>query len=121
MLTGKLAERDGKLFVVYASPLDGAPKLRCLWWAVEKTRGNAYNAYRPEAGDTVRSTGDEWWTANREGVASNVGCVAFSSGKQADYIEEIDVPAPKVRKGIETRWHQGAWQRFSKRDGWIPA
>jgi hypothetical protein len=121
MLTGKLAERDGKLFVVYDSPMDMAPKLHRLWWEVYQIKGNAWNAYRPEAGDTVRSQMGGDWTASREGVASNTGSVWFPSGLQARHIEEIDVPCPKVRKGIETRWYQGAWQKYSKAEGWIPA
>ena len=34
-------------------------------------------------------------------------------------IEEI--PCPKVRKGIETRWHNGQWEKYTKNKGWVSA
>jgi hypothetical protein len=33
-------------------------------------------------------------------------------------VEHFDVPPPKVRKGVEVRWHQGEWQKRLKR-GWV--
>ena len=122
MLTGKLAERNGALFVVYESPLENTPKLHRFWWKVHQVAGNAWNAYRPEVGDTLRkSQGQNEWNASREGVASSTGSIWFPAGLPATHIEEIDVPCPKVCKGIETRWYQGAWQKYSKSKGWIPA
>jgi hypothetical protein len=44
---------------------------------------------------------------------------------QAAIVYSYDVPCPKVRKGIETRWYQGKWQKYTKARGWedlpIPA
>ena len=28
------------------------------------------------------------------------------------------VPCPKVRKGIETRWKSGLWEKYTKAHGW---
>jgi hypothetical protein len=39
----------------------------------------------------------------------------------ATTVETVDVPRPKVRKGIETRWHNSRWERYTARGGWIPA
>lgn len=123
MLTGKLAERDGALFVVYESPLENTPKLHRFWWKVHQVRGNVWNAYRPETGDTLRRfPGQDEWHASRGSVASiSAGSVWFPAGLPATHIEELDVPCPKVRKGTATRWYRGAWQKYSKREGWIPA
>ena len=33
---------------------------------------------------------------------------------------EEDIPCPKVRKGIRTRWESGYWQKLLK-IGWVPA
>ena len=30
------------------------------------------------------------------------------------------IPCPKVRKGIETRWYNGRWEKLLK-SGWVPA
>jgi len=32
--------------------------------------------------------------------------------------EVIPIPAPKVRKGIETRWRNGRWEKYLKAEGW---
>ena len=79
MLTGTLRERDGMLFVVYESPLENTPKLHRFWWKVYEVRGDAWNAYRPEVGDTLRSQHDGWWHASREGVYTT-GSVCFPQG-----------------------------------------
>lgn len=43
-------------------------------------------------------------------------------GKELSVInEELPFPCPKVKKGIETRYFYGTWQKLSKREGWIPA
>jgi hypothetical protein len=33
------------------------------------------------------------------------------------------IPYPKVRKGVETRWHKwnGRWEKYLKAQGWVPA
>ena len=40
-------------------------------------------------------------------------------------VEEVDIPCPKVRAGMETRWHSwghpGRWEKYTKTKGWIPA
>jgi ssDNA-binding Zn-finger/Zn-ribbon topoisomerase 1 len=37
---------------------------------------------------------------------------------QAAIVYSYDVPCPKVRKGIEVRWYQGKWQKYTKARGW---
>lgn len=85
-MNGILRERDGHLFVVYETHMDSAPTLRRMWWRVQATKGNSYNAQRPEAGDTVTSSGDHW-NAYREGQGSK-GSVYFPGSQKAEFIEE---------------------------------
>jgi hypothetical protein len=35
--------------------------------------------------------------------------------------EVIPIPCPKVRKGLDTRFERGAWQKYLKSQGWVPA
>lgn len=35
--------------------------------------------------------------------------------------EEKPIPCPKVRAGIETRFHRGAWEKYLKSKGWVTA
>jgi hypothetical protein len=38
---------------------------------------------------------------------------------QSIVCEESAVPAPKVRRGTETRWHNSQWQKLTRK-GWSP-
>lgn len=35
-------------------------------------------------------------------------------------VAERDVPAPKVRNGLDLRWRYGRWWKRTKRKGWVP-
>lgn len=36
-------------------------------------------------------------------------------------VEVNPIPCPKVRKGIETRWRFGHWEKYLKAEGWVAA
>lgn len=56
------------------------------------------------------------WTAYAQGAYLEV--IADSTC----YEQVIEpVACPKVRKGVETRYHFGRWEKFLKADGWIAA
>jgi hypothetical protein len=38
-----------------------------------------------------------------------------------DFTETSEVPAPKVRKGIEIKWRDGRWMKYLKTQGWLIA
>ena len=40
---------------------------------------------------------------------------------QAVKQETEDIPCPKVRAGIETRFRNGRWEKWLKAKGWVPA
>jgi hypothetical protein len=50
----------------------------------------------------------------------NVRIIGGGQAK-AFLVETTDVPMPKVRKGIETRFNSGCWQKYLKADGWVTA
>lgn len=35
--------------------------------------------------------------------------------------EEEPIPVPKVRRGIETRYRNGKWEKYLKAQGWVSA
>ena len=45
--------------------------------------------------------------------------LAIGGNQQADSIERVPIARPKVRAGIESRYYNGAWQKYSKRVGWV--
>lgn len=116
-LAGRLALRDGALFIVYETTLDSEPTLKRLWWRVEHTKGEPYSGRTPLAGDTCTSSGNNWH-CSREGCGLT-GSVYAAGNREAEIVEFEPVPRPKVRKGIETRWHYGKWEKLTKK-GWVP-
>lgn len=118
MMQGTLVKRGGKLCVLHEYTLQDTPEARRLYWEVRGTKRNPYSMQFPEAGDTVASAGEGWWhVTNRQ-----AGEVSTGSGNDpVAYDEIVAVPPPKVRKGIELRWHYGEWQKYSKTQGWVSA
>jgi hypothetical protein len=47
--------------------------------------------------------------------------IQLTNGGQTQSIDtKIEtVRAPRVRAGIETRWYNGAWQKYLKSQGWV--
>lgn len=117
-IIGVLATRGSQLCVQYEMPYSDRPVLRRLWWAVVQSTGNPYTADRPEAGDVATSRHDNTWHTARPADRRSSGSVY--AGGEAVYHEEVPVPCPKVRRGVEVRWHLGAWEKLSKR-GWVRA
>lgn len=121
-LTGKLVDRNGKLYVLYETAHDSEPKITFMWWLIERTVGNPYHCSRPEAGDVATHTGDGTWSAHRADTCSSSGTVhTGGGGVKAELVETVSAPGPKVRSNIETRWYRGRWEKYSKVKGWVPA
>lgn len=116
-MQGRLITRNGKLFVMHEYTLQDTPEARRLYWAVRHTKRNPYNMNFPEAGDTVASTGEGWWTVTNRSAGE---AWAGSGNDPAEYDEIVPVPPPKVRKGVELRWYYGEWQKLLK-TGWVSA
>lgn len=45
--------------------------------------------------------------------------LVMDAAAKAVKTELIEIPAPKVRKGIETRWKNGRWQKCLRSAGWV--
>lgn len=123
-LTGKLVDRNGKLYVLYQSAHDSEPKITYMWWLVDKTVGNPYHCDRPEPGDiaTYQSDGRTWQTRRPDTHASSGSVICQGDGNtKAEFVETVSAPDPKVRANIETRWYHGRWEKYSKVKGWIAA
>jgi hypothetical protein len=117
-LTGKIASRDGKLYVLYSTTEDSTPTRVNLWWRVLETHRNPYNANRPSAGDTATgSGGGSWSTHGSNGPSGGVSC---GDGRaQAEFVEREPIHPPKSG-GKELRWKYGQWEKLTAK-GWIPA
>jgi hypothetical protein len=116
-MEGKIKDRNGKLYVLYATTLSDEPIRHYIWWRVIESYSNKYNAYRPEDGDTATySHSGSWNTHNRNG---STGRVVTGDGKaQAELVETTVVEPPKTR-GKELRWNNGRWEKLMA-SGWVP-
>jgi hypothetical protein len=120
-VTGVLRERNGALFVLYETTLDSEPKIFYRWWRVQRTTADHYGYARPSDGDSVRYAGSGHWHATEKATGRGCGSVYTGDGStQAEHVEEVSAPAPKVRRGVEVRWASGRWEKLLKR-GWVPA
>jgi hypothetical protein len=62
---------------------------------------------------------DRWRTISARIL--NADKTPGNGDSKATIIYSYSIPAPKVRKGIEVRWHQGHWEKYLKSEkGWIP-
>jgi hypothetical protein len=49
------------------------------------------------------------------------GQLAEGGSTKAIIVETREVPKPKVKAGISTRWRDGRWEKHLLRQGWIAA
>lgn len=104
---------DGKdILIRYADCLRSEPTEVVMWWKPTDIRRNPYRPGFPQQGDEVDGAGD-WWTGPGYSLRLAGNTVAVRS-------ERHPVPCPKVRKGTETRWRDGAWEKLMAK-GWVRA
>jgi hypothetical protein len=120
MMVGKIVSRDGKLFVLYETSDFSEPKITHIWWQIVRTTGNPYHCNRPAEGDVATFRGNGEWSTHDGKTNVTSGSVNTGSGdSKAAHVVTFSAPAPKVRSNVETRWQDGRWQKYSKRQGWI--
>jgi hypothetical protein len=117
-LPGTIVRHGGKLAFESTSPMLNEPKLvRHVWeLATAATSGMCWRAPEDSIGKPA--------TIQDGRVSCYLGQGCYLSGTLADggatraiIVETIPIPCPKVRAGIETRWHNGQWQKLLK-TGW---
>jgi hypothetical protein len=110
--------KDGNdWFVVHSYPATFEPKQISVRWKVIRSEVKGLGCWDESAteGIDVQHLSGDVWQAYRQGTYLVV--VTEHEGTAS----ETPVPCPKVRKGIETRWHQGAWQKYLQTKGWVAA
>jgi hypothetical protein len=135
--TTTIDRMNGQLFVVNSDSDNGEPILRKLWWPVTRTGGwlpcwfdaDSSGEYCKSCGQRHDSVGHAITpqTLHVSGYDGRYGgqlsngtryTVEIDPRGQAVKIESIAIPCPKVRKGIETRFYRGEWQKYTKSAGW---
>jgi hypothetical protein len=116
MLSGTLRKRDNAWFVDYASTLYSEPSRQTISWKVTGARRSGNCAFAPEMADrlAVTSVPDrDAWQAYKDG-----GYLVLETEHEGESVV-APYPCPKVRRGIETRYRYGQWEKRLK-TGWTP-
>lgn len=101
-----------------------APKTRVLYWPVnrEASRKRAIEVF-PEIESGKELHGRDGGYSFYRGYGNYSPTIRLENGSRTEAIkvETLDIPAPKVRKGIEIRFSNGRWEKYLKSSGWTIA
>ena len=118
MLAGIVRHRGNEWFVENVASAFSAPVHVTTAWRVTGARRRAMYGPAPELVEGLAvtyPTGGPAWQAHEHG--NYLVLETEERGTQT----EMPYPCPRVRRGTETRYHNGAWQKYSQRAGWIAA
>lgn len=121
-----LVERDGLLYVRSDMVHYDAPKVTSNFYPVSDGYGGQVRASdfnREHIGKPVKYvSGHGFYRLERGAMLGDIIIRLPQGGQtQATFQETEDVTCPKVRRGIETRWRDGRWQKYLKTSGWVSA
>lgn len=123
-MTNTLVERDGYLFVL-SENRDRYDPILDRWWYPTGIRATSYNrefvgaSLEHDRGGVYQMVSDP--EGNRYDYFRRPHPVALEYlGKTTPtFVEKIDIPPPKVRKGTKLRWNRGHWEKYLKTKGWV--
>ena len=111
---------DGQLAIKYEYSVFSEPKIVTMFWSFGPCR---LSDVEHLIGKDVRNIRDGAYEIRYSGtgLASLYQTLRLPEGgsTKAFKVFETDYPCPPVRKGIETRYYNGVWQKYLKRDGWL--
>jgi hypothetical protein len=117
-LNGKMVLRDGYYWFAYAAPLFDKPEVVTSYWKcwpapIGESSYDGAEAYltRHAYGTAISfRTGERNWSRER----------GMGPERVADFTESAPLPCPKVRKGMETRYRNGRWEKYTAK-GYVTA
>lgn len=118
-MRGTLELKDNRLCVRYEWPMSNEPTLVTIHWSVQRLVSTGYGQ-APKEGDSLQSINSGIWAASDATNLRATGQVVIDPKVQAVHYEKTIIKCPKVRKGTETRYRDGAWEKLMKR-GWVRA
>ena len=122
-LQGVVVRRNGALVVRYESTRYSEPIRDVLYWPLSEERSHC--GWLLEEKPVVSDSSGPIWRAAPAcehfwHIRHAFVCLRDGDGTKAVEVESFPVPCPKVRRGIETRRHNGNWQKLLK-TGWTYA
>lgn len=120
MMIGTIRKRGNSFVIEYQYPATAEPVWIGVRWTIVDSRRTGPFAPALTIGTEVRYANDPidrvLWQAYAQGDYLKVWTERDGTPMDAE-----PIPCPKVRKGIDTRYYCGRWEKYSKREGWIAA
>lgn len=113
-MTGTIRQYNGQLVIEYQYPATVEPVLIGVRWAVEGAKRTGPFAPELTPGIVVSYRDRDTWQAYAQG-----DYLIVHSAHEGTPMDATPIDCPKVRKGTETRYYCGRWEKYSKREGWI--
>ena len=118
MLTGTLQQDGRKWYIESVYSQFDRPVLTGTRWEVRDftRRGAVCFAPEPAPGLPMTYGDSDQWSTYHQG-----GYLVAMTIHEGTVIPEQPIPQPKVRKGIEARYRNGRWEKYTKAHGWTAA
>ena len=119
MIDGIVRQIGKDWFVEHRYALYTEPVLVGVRWHVKDIKRQGNTAFAPELADGLKVGYDDigkTFSAYKDG-----GYLVLYTEHEGTEIPDEPITCPKVKKGIETRYQSGTWQKYSKREGWVTA
>lgn len=114
-----LGEHEGMLCVVEESPMHDKPVLVRSYWPLGRSAGEFFRDYEVGPGHEVREDRPYEEYSFRHTCYDVV--LRIPPGSSQAKTEREPIPQPKVRKGVEVRYYNGRWEKYTKKEGWQAA
>jgi len=89
-------------------------------WELERVRTGGYSYCRIDDAIGKPATCTDGRVSCYLGQGNSLtGDMSQGGSTKAITIEQSPIPRPKCR--VETRWHNGRWEKYTKAKGWQPA
>jgi hypothetical protein len=109
-LTGTMVSSRGEAYVREVRRLTNEPVALVFFHRVTQIRSRSGFPEKPKDGDPVTYSDGEWHSRY----------YSVRAGGAAELSEEIPIPPPKVRRGVEVRYRDQHWEKLTRK-GWVPA
>lgn len=119
-----LDQHEGVLCVRADITMSDRPVITSLYWPI----GNQYaRDWQEFIGHRLDGSGGNYYLSLDETVRpfswhrQVVFLLTEGVRTEAIHVKSNTVPPPKTRRGIETRWRNGRWEKYLVSKGWVPA
>lgn len=115
-MQGKTIHRNGFVFVDTSMIHSAEPKVTRTLWPLDISPD-----CMPEGMESDYQIGRQEWRIYNASARRTVYVQSYTGSRVAPIYETSDVPPPKVRRGVETRWDGlRGWMKQTAK-GWVPA